>query len=134
MCDIIVQNIPSDKRIKYYNGIDERLDDDGVMHRDTKRNDFRDISCLDQCDVLIYTSTLTAGVSYDNQHFDKLIGIYHQQTSVCSYFIQSLLRVRHFNQHTHDIYLLDNEESVSKPLCAQVIFEDITKIEENTIG
>lgn len=79
-CDLIVKNIEqffgSNKNIKYYHGKDEKIDDNGEYHSSNKRKDFTDNNCWINCDVLIYTSTLTAGVDFNYVHFDKLIGVY----------------------------------------------------------
>lgn len=101
------------------------------LHRDTKKEDFRNNEIWNQCDLLIYTSTLSAGVDFNLKHFDKLYGIYSQQTSQANYFVQSLLRVRQFNLNTHEIYLLNHEENLNKPLKNQTIFNDLTCLDSS---
>jgi hypothetical protein len=75
-CELIVNNCPTNKKIYFYHGKDEKIDDNGQYHRDNKWNDFVDNSIWTTCDLLIYTSTLTAGVDFNYDSFDKFYGVY----------------------------------------------------------
>ena len=79
-------------KVKFYHGLDLMIEDD-KLHWDTKKKDFRNNEIWNQCDLLIYTSTLCSGVDFNLKHFDKLYAIYSQQTSQANYFVQSLLWV-----------------------------------------
>lgn len=47
-----------------------------------KHDDFKDVkTAWADADVLIYTGTLTAGVSFELEHFDVLVGIFSKMTS-----------------------------------------------------
>jgi hypothetical protein len=81
-------------RIKYYDGVDAKMHGTQSMAL-LKHTDFKDVNTAwKDADVLIYTGTLTAGVSFELEHFDVLIGIYTKKTSSPLAFTQGLHRVR----------------------------------------
>lgn len=71
-----------------------------------KHEDFKNVAnAWKDCDVLIYTGTLTAGVSFELKHFDVLIGIFSKMTSSPLAFTQGLHRVRNLNDKQMYLYL-----------------------------
>jgi hypothetical protein len=57
--------IPDNKIIKYYDG-DDAGKINGVSKAKIKANDFENVNqAWSNCDILIYTGTLTAGVSFE---------------------------------------------------------------------
>lgn len=50
---------------KFYHGDDTRIDDSGVSHYESKVNDLSNVKETWQVDLLIYSSTITAGVNFD---------------------------------------------------------------------
>lgn len=73
-------------KVKFYHGTDVKREKchDGQNMRTAKLNDFEDVENL-TCDLLIFTSTLTAGVSYEKKHFNSSINYYtHKTNSVVS--------------------------------------------------
>jgi len=76
-----------------------------------KLEDFKDVNkSWADCDVLIYTGTLTAGISFELDRFDTFIGIYSRNTSSPLGFTQGLHRVRNFADKLGHIFL-ENEGS-----------------------
>lgn len=62
---LLLQDNPNIK-VKRYHGDQTKLDGNGKFHVDNKRADMQSINTVAQeCDVLIYTSTITAGISID---------------------------------------------------------------------
>ena len=57
------------------------------------------------CDVLIYSPTIEAGVNFDVVHFDKIFGIIAPKTSCQRAFMQMLARVRKTTDN--EIYILN---------------------------
>ena len=47
-----------------------------------------------QYDCLIYTPSIVAGVSFDKEHFDTLVGLFRQQSTNVELSFQMLCRVR----------------------------------------
>jgi hypothetical protein len=72
----IQSKIPSDKVIKCYDSEDAKKIN-GVSQAKIKSEDFEDVNkAWKNCDVLIYTGTITAGISFELQHFDTFVGIF----------------------------------------------------------
>jgi hypothetical protein len=63
----------------------------------------RDFGEVDQywtdCDILIYTPTLTAGVSFEREHFDELFGYFTDRSCDAQTCIQMMGRVRNIARH-----------------------------------
>lgn len=95
------------KIIKFYHGDDNEYDEDsGLFNKEIKWIDLKDtIKSWGSADVLIYTSTICAGVDFNIEHFDKLIGIFNNNCAPANYFVQSLLWCWKFKQTTHELYL-----------------------------
>jgi len=85
--DMIVNNIKEtfgeSKNISYYHGLDEKYDEENKeFHKTKKWRDLMDLNNVwKKLDILIYTRTITAGVSFDYKHFDKIIGVYCNNAS-----------------------------------------------------
>jgi hypothetical protein len=54
---------------------------------------------------LIYTGTLTAGISFELQHFDTFVGIFSKETSSALGFTQGLHRVRNFFDKSGHVFI-----------------------------
>ena len=61
-----------------------------------KREDFADVKQSWKCDLLVYTSTITAGVNFDEEHFNSFIHVYVKGTVDAIGFVQGCFRVRKF--------------------------------------
>ena len=82
-----------DKVILYYSGItsdEEKLDISNILDK------------WSNADVVIYSPTIEAGVSFDRVHFDRLYGIMCKSCTVLAFF-QMMARVRKFNNN--DFYI-----------------------------
>jgi hypothetical protein len=72
--------MPKDKNIKYYDGEDGRKHN-GVSMAKIKADDFADVhKAWADCDILIYTGTLTAGISFELERFDTFIGLFAKKS------------------------------------------------------
>ena len=97
--------LPTDKVIKYYDGEDARKYD-GVSMAKIKADDFSDVNkAWEDCDILIYTGTLTAGVSFELKRFDTFIGLYALNSASALGFTQGLHRVRNFADNEGHLYI-----------------------------
>jgi hypothetical protein len=68
---------------------------DDISMAAIKTEDFKDVNTAwDGLDVLIYTGTMTAGISFELLNFDVLVGVYVDRTSSPLAFTQGLHRVR----------------------------------------
>lgn len=56
-------------------------------------------------DVLLYTPTITAGVSYEEIHYDKLYALFNDESCEVRAAIQMLHRVRDIAEHEYNICL-----------------------------
>jgi len=73
--------MPANKNVKYYDGEDAKVYDNKSMAK-IKAEDFTDVNkAWADCDILIYTGTLTAGISFELERFDSFIGIYGKRTA-----------------------------------------------------
>ena len=80
--------------------------------------------------MLIYTGTLTAGISFELQRFDTFIGLYSRNTCTALGFTQGLHRVRNFADKVGHIYL--EREGSYLPETAYQITENQTNIYGHT--
>ena len=62
---------------------------------------------FDELDILIYTSTIEAGVNYDKERFHKIYGVFIENTTSQRSFFQMLSRVRKF--YCCDILILSEK-------------------------
>lgn len=116
-----LENSNENLKICYYDGIDSKKHNEQSMAL-IKHNDFKNVNeSWKDIDVLIYTGTLTAGISFELEHFDCLIGIYAKKTASPLAFTQGLHRVRNLKEKQMYLYL-ENEYG-SKPQTAWDITE-----------
>jgi hypothetical protein len=88
--DMVKLEFP-DKKISIYTG---QTDDQNKL-------DLLDVlSSWDKLDLLIYSPTIEAGVSFDISHFDKIYGIVCGRSTSQRAFVQMLSRVRKINCDT----------------------------------
>jgi len=79
---------------------------DGKSMAKIKSEDFADVkTAWADVDVLIYTGTLTAGISFELHQFHTFIGIFTKNSASALGFTQGLHRVRNFNDKEGHIYL-----------------------------
>lgn len=77
----IYAEMPTDKVIKYYDGEDAKKIN-GVSKAKIKAEDFADVNkAWADCDILIYTGTLTAGVSFELERFDTFVGLFTKNSA-----------------------------------------------------
>ena len=82
--------------IKYYNR-DSTIEE---------RRDFEDVNkAWANTDVLIYTSTISAGISFDNARFHKIFGFFDAQSCCYRTCSQMLGRIRKVESHQYHIYI-----------------------------
>jgi len=67
-----------------------------------------------QCDLLIYSATITAGVNFDINWFDSFIHVFAAETCDALSFIQGCFRVRQFADKHHTIWL-QHQNTVYQP-------------------
>jgi hypothetical protein len=71
-----------------------------------KARDFADVGAAwADCDILIYTPTLTAGVSFESVHFDRLFGYFTDKSCAAQVCIQMMGRIRDIARKQHFICL-----------------------------
>lgn len=93
LVDNIETHFNNSKNIKFYHGDDNEYDEETKLFaKEVKKVDLKDtINSWGSADVLIYTSTICAGVDFNIEHFDKIIGIFNNNCAPANYFVQSLL-------------------------------------------
>ena len=96
-------------RVKRYHGDQTKLDDNGRFHADNKRTDMSNLhQVVEECDVLIYTATITAGISIDQTPFQYVCAYLHENTCDPLAFVQGIHRVRHVSTKQLDVYINRN--------------------------
>ena len=83
-----------DIKVKLYTGNDLSQTDSGMTMYKQKQEDFKDVSTSWECDLLMYTSTVTAGVNFSRCHFNSFIHCYVANTCDPLAFVQGCFRVR----------------------------------------
>lgn len=101
-------------KIKIYTGKDHDVNDSGKSQRRIKREDFSEginkVISEYQPQLLIYTSTMTSGVSIDIDYFDRFVGCLFSKTCDVLSFVQSVHRIRHIRSKTLEIYYNNIQE------------------------
>jgi hypothetical protein len=71
-----------------------------------KKEHFANVNLYWQnCDVLLYTPTVSAGVSFEVQHFDRCYGYFTDQSCPVETCMQMIGRIRDVSSRTYYIYL-----------------------------
>jgi len=98
LCEMISRAGGADEiRIKYYCA---------ETSCSIKSRDFANVrECWTECDVLIYTPTLTAGVSFEEAHFDRMFGYFTDKSCAAQVCMQMMGRVRDIAQRQFFICL-----------------------------
>jgi hypothetical protein len=80
-----------------------------------------------QYDAVIYTPTITAGVSFDHKHFDKVCAYFTKKSTSVEQSSQMLFRCRHLNDNEMHILMPPDDENISRPLEEEGIKEYINE-------
>lgn len=109
--DMIQTRYP-DRTIALYNSDNQRDNSQPV-----------DTSHWHTADVLIYSPSITAGVSFEPPHFDTLVAylVNSPRTPTIDIALQQLFRVRQLNEGTMYIYTLDQPPANTQPLQDEAI-------------
>lgn len=71
-----------------YTGDNTKIEENNENHYQRKSRELLDINNKwKECQLLIYTSTITAGVDFNQNHFDKFIHVYNKMTCDAFSFI-----------------------------------------------
>lgn len=71
-----------------------------------KREHFADVNTYwQQCDVLMYTPTVSAGVSFEVRHFNRCFGYFTDQSCPVETCMQMIGRIRDVSSHEYVVYL-----------------------------
>lgn len=93
----IVSSNFSDARVKFYTA---------ETPTKVKENDLVDVGAIwSDCDVLIYTPTITAGVSFECVHFDRLFGYFTDKSCTAQVCMQMMGRIRNVAEKTIFIHI-----------------------------
>jgi hypothetical protein len=107
--ELLLQQQCTGIKVKRYHGDSTKLDENGLFHADNKRRDMEDINAIAAaCDVLIYTSTITAGISIDQTPFQYLCAYLHENTCDPLAFVQGIHRVRCVTSKHIDVFVNKN--------------------------
>lgn len=114
----IIRELFPDKKVLLYNS-------------DTQKNEdsYTDTSDWDKADVLVYSPSITAGVSFEKIHFDCLVSYFvnSNMTPGVDISLQQLFRVRQLRDGEMYIFVMDSIPDNPKP----VIEKDIEYFLEN---
>lgn len=102
----------------------------GIYNSDTN-NESIDTSEWTKLDVLIYSPSITAGVSFTEEHFDNLVGfiINSPGTPTVDIVLQQLFRVRQLKDGGMFLYVMDQTPSCELPLTEYKIEDFLTNTE-----
>jgi hypothetical protein len=82
----------------YYHGENALCEEDGLTQQDLKDEHFADVNKYwTKYSVVLHTSTVTAGISFDLPHFDIQINVFNAKTCDAGSFFQGSHRVRHLS-------------------------------------
>lgn len=113
--NVLEQKLINKRDIRFYHGdayAVESSNEEGetVYHKDLKDEDFKNVDeSWSNAKLLVYTGTLTCGVSYNpselEKHFDTFINVFQKGCGLASQFVQGFARCRKFNQKNHTLYI-----------------------------
>ena len=82
-----------------------------------KTNKFNGLEEWSDKDILIYTPTITAGISYNvKNHFDTIFGFFGARSTTCESSSQMFFRVRHPKDNEMYMFCTKNKEEPNKPI------------------
>lgn len=82
-----------------------------MPHKQFKQQEFTSVNDnWINTNLLIYTNTLAVGVDFSLQYFDMFIHVYPGRVVSPDIFIQSMMRVRHFNHNQHILFIKQSRE------------------------
>ena len=82
-----------------------------------KDEDFEDVTtCWMQYQVVIHTSSVTAGISFEEKHFDYQINVFNTNTCDSGSFFQGMHRVRNISSKQVITFVeVDNTQQITAP-------------------
>ncbi len=84
-------------------------EEEGFTQQELKDEHFVDVNKFwTKYQVVIHTSTVTAGISFDLPHFDIQINVFNSKTCDSGSFFQGSHRVRHLKQK-HIVTFIEQE-------------------------
>jgi len=111
-----------DLRVKFYSA---------ETSATVKNRDFEDVAASwSDCDILIYTPTLTAGVSFETEHFDTMFGYFTDKSCSAQVCIQMMGRIRNISRKKFFI-CIKSESSLLPETRAEMILS--MRIKKNAI-
>ena len=116
---------------KIHKLIQEECGKDLKILRIDSDNSFTTTSNWIEYDILIYSPTITAGISFEEIHFDHTFGFFINSTTTCESSLQMLFRVR--NTVSPQMYLYCVEDAIEPSLSFPTTDEDITNLLCNKI-
>ena len=81
-----------------------------------KENKFTSIEEWRQYDILIYTPTITAGISFEEVHYHHIFGFFSSRSTMCESSVQMLFRVRYTIENEMFMYCEKNQDNPFKPI------------------
>ncbi|RCH83553.1 hypothetical protein CU098_003881, partial [Rhizopus stolonifer] len=100
-----IQDIEIAKHDKYNEVIEEK---DGKY--DADNSDDINLENWSNYDIIGYTPTIVAGISYEENYFDKIFGYFINSSSCAEMTLQQLFRVRNLNDNDINI-CIENKDS-----------------------
>lgn len=99
LCRYIYEQLKGQFKIMCYHGDNEMYEEDASgTHQDLKDAHFKNVNAVwSQYQIVIHTSTVTAGISFDGDHFHEQINVYNSNSCDPGSFFQGSHRVRHLH-------------------------------------
>jgi len=95
-----------------------------------KREHFTDVNAYwSELDILIYTPTVSAGVSFERKHFNKIFGYFTDKSCPVETCVQMIGRIRDVASHEH--YICINATGNTLPTTPEQVHERLVSSREN---
>ncbi len=95
-----------------------------------KREHFTDVNAYwGELDILIYTPTVSAGVSFERKHFDKIFGYFTDKSCPVETCVQMIGRIRDVATHEH--YICISATGNTLPTTPEQVHERLVQQREN---
>ena len=119
--NFILESRPETSMLVYNSDTNERLDDVGTLWK--------------TCQLLVYSPTITAGVSFEDEHFDCLVAFVgnSRHAPTVDMTLQQLFRVRNLTEGAMHLYIHESNEAKDEVSFPQTM-DGITKFLQSDIA
>ena len=129
---LVENSVITQEDVKLYHGDQLAQNENGVLHKVEKAEDFKDVNeCWKSKRLLVYTGTLSCGVDYNpenyNDNFDTFVNIFQESCGYATQFVQSFARCREFKDKQHLLYIQHYNKNCTNDITPVCVYDTVVK-------